>query len=137
MIPYYVVMPELFEYDVWNSKKKYLNLGNSTELYFKEREVWWCSVGLNVGFEENGKGELFNRPVLILRKFGSKTFLGIPMPTIKKTGSFYYSIELRGVKSVCLLTHIRLFDFRRLTQKIGTLDKESFQGIRKALKSLI
>ncbi len=130
-------MPEPFEYDIWNNKKKYLNLSNSTELYFREREVWWCSVGLNIGFEENGKGALFNRPVLILRKFGRGTFLGVPISTTEKRGSFYHQIELKGIVSVCLLTHIRLFDFRRLTQKIETIEQESFQGIRKALKNLI
>ena len=32
----------------------------------KEREIWWCSVGLNVGTEIYGKGEDFARPVLII-----------------------------------------------------------------------
>jgi mRNA interferase MazF len=36
---------------------------------FEEREIWWCHLGLNVGDEENGKNESFNRPVLILKKF--------------------------------------------------------------------
>ena len=32
----------------------------------KEGEVWWCSVGENVGVEINGKHSLFLRPVLVL-----------------------------------------------------------------------
>ena len=46
---------------------------------FKEGEVWWCSVGLNVGEEEFGKGERFVRPVLIFKKFTQNSFLGIPL----------------------------------------------------------
>lgn len=130
-------MPESYEYDAWNNKKQSLNLNKSPELYFREREVWWCSIGLNIGFEENGKGELFNRPVLILRKYGSGTFLGILISKTHNRGTFYYPIKLNGGTSVCLLTHIRLLDARRLTQKIITLEEGEFQNIRKALKSLI
>ena len=36
---------------------------------FKEGEIWWCSIGLNVGDEEYGKGPFFQRPVLIFKKF--------------------------------------------------------------------
>lgn len=130
-------MVNSFEYDTWNEKKKDINVSEREDVFFREREVWWCSIGLNVGFEENGKGQLFNRPVLILKKYGSKTFLGIPISSTKKRGSFYYPIALGGGVSVCLLTHVRLFDFRRLTEKIITLNQEEFQEIRKALKSLI
>jgi len=34
--------------------------------YFREREIWWTSLGLNIGFEQNGKNKRFERPVLIL-----------------------------------------------------------------------
>lgn len=130
-------MVNLFEYDIWNEKKKDINVSEREDVFFREREVWWCSIGLNVGFEENGKGELFNRPVLILKKYGSKTFLGIPISSTKKKGSFYYPITLNDNLNVCLLTHARLLDFRRLTQKITVLSQDQFQDIRKALKDLI
>ena len=32
---------------------------------FKEWEIWWCSIGENVGVEINGKGSHFMRPVII------------------------------------------------------------------------
>ena len=32
---------------------------------FKEREVWWCKIGLNVGVEQDGKGNNYTRPILI------------------------------------------------------------------------
>ena len=33
----------------------------------KQGEVYWSSLGHNVGDEENGKGENFRRPVLIVK----------------------------------------------------------------------
>ncbi len=41
---------------------------------FEEREIWWCSIGANVGVEEDGKSTLFSRPVLIIRKFNAMIF---------------------------------------------------------------
>ena len=60
-------MAEFSEYNAWNQKKQSINKASSSrEIYFRERKIWWCSIGLNIGFEENGKGKLFNRPVLVL-----------------------------------------------------------------------
>ena len=36
---------------------------------FAEGEIWWVSLGQNVGYEANGKNEKFERPVLVVRKF--------------------------------------------------------------------
>ena len=34
--------------------------------HFHEREIWFCSLGGNVGFEQDGRGETFLRPVIVL-----------------------------------------------------------------------
>lgn len=36
---------------------------------FKQQELWWCSLGANLGEEIFGKGEKFTRPILIFKKF--------------------------------------------------------------------
>lgn len=43
----------------------------------KKRQVWWCVVGLNVGSEQSC-GEGFERPVLVVKVFGT-IFWGIPI----------------------------------------------------------
>ncbi len=130
-------MPESSEYNKWNTKKQSINYSKDPEIYFKEREIWWCSIGLNIGFEENGKGELFNRPVLILKKYGRRVFVGIPISNTKKEGRFYYKLKFNDQENSLLLTHHKLFDSLRLTQKIGTLDLINFENIRKAVKDLL
>ena len=53
------------DFDSWNKEKKGLeNVGHDI-LSFHEREIWWCSIGINLGDEQDGKNELFERPVLI------------------------------------------------------------------------
>lgn len=36
-------------------------------LYFKERQIWWASIGQNIGVEANGKNKKYERPVIILK----------------------------------------------------------------------
>jgi predicted metalloenzyme YecM len=37
--------------------------------FINEREICYVSIGENIGFEQNGKNDMFERPVLVLRKF--------------------------------------------------------------------
>ena len=66
------------DFDKWNLKKKELE-NSSEKFFFKTGEIWWCSVGLNVKTESCGKGEDYQRPVLILRKLSQENFIGIPL----------------------------------------------------------
>jgi mRNA interferase MazF len=54
------------DFDGWNGRKKTLNGAEGTAL-FHEREVWWCALGVNIGFEQDGRGGDFERPAIILK----------------------------------------------------------------------
>ena len=43
-------------FDEWNEVKKQLNVRDPTT-YFKEGAVWYCSIGVNIGREIDGKHE--------------------------------------------------------------------------------
>jgi mRNA interferase MazF len=66
----------------WNEVKEGVNSLDPSNIYFNEREIWWCYLGLNVGIEEDGKGENFMRPVLIINKFSRRLCWVIPLSTI-------------------------------------------------------
>jgi mRNA interferase MazF len=89
---------------------------------FKEGEIWWCSVGMNIGREIFGKGKDFSRPVIIFKKIGTDSFLAIPLTLQLKNGNWYVSVWHDGVERRALLSQIRVLDERRLIRKIGTLD---------------
>lgn len=42
------------DFDSWNEQKKQLENTQKTVL-FKEREIWWTSIGVNIGNESCGK----------------------------------------------------------------------------------
>lgn len=121
----------------WHTEKERIN-NSKEEPYFYERDVWWCSVGLNVGHEENGKGIKFSRPVLVFKKFNTEMFWGIPLSTNKRKGGIFFLFSfLPNIISNGLLSQLRIFDSKRLVAKMGSISENDFCGIKKAIKNLI
>src|SRR5437667_236634 len=61
------------DFDRWNKTKKKLN-AEVEPLYFREGEIWWVHLGVNIGYEIDGKRENFARPVIVLRKYNKYSF---------------------------------------------------------------
>ncbi len=97
---------------------------------FKEGELWWCSIGMNIGVEIYGKGDRFTRPVIVLRKFNANSFFGIPLTTKLKYGKWYVPMEHGGTESRAIISQARIFDGKRLVGKMGALNKADFQRIK-------
>jgi len=115
------------DFDKWHKVKRDIHK-RETRPFYHEREVWWCSVGENVGFEMDGKGEDFTRPVLIIKGFSKEVFLCVPITTKLKTGKYYADINFGdGEARKVILSQIRLIDGRRLQEKIITLDEPHFK----------
>lgn len=105
--------------------------------YFYEREIWWCSMGLNVGFEQDGKGSDFSRPILIVKKFNHEVFIGLPLTTKPKVGKYYIDLNLNDlINRKVILSQVRLFDAKRLQEKLSTIDRSQFLKIKKAVIQL-
>jgi len=112
--------------------------------FFHEREVWFSSLGENVGFEQDGGGEKFMRPVLVLRKFNNEVVWVLPLTRTDKIGKYYFRISLITDESnagdrpsVVILSQIRLVDAKRLQYKIGTIEENEFAKIKEALVALL
>lgn len=107
--------------------------------FFHSREVWVCSVGVNIGFEQDGRGGRFLRPVVIIRKFSDKVLWGLPLTTARKSGQYYYRISPVAAResSTVILSQIRLIDSKRLQYKIGDISREEILEIKKRLTSLL
>jgi mRNA interferase MazF len=59
------------KFNEWNEVKKEIDTREKS-IIFKERDVFWVSIGENIGYEQNGKGEIFSRPVVIVKKIFEK-----------------------------------------------------------------
>ncbi len=124
------------DFDAWNERKKELNKKTKTP-FFAEREVWWVSIGANVGFEEDGKSAIFTRPVLIIKKFSKQLFLGIPMSTKTKKNKYYLIIKFQNNFSSILLSQIRILSAKRLKGKLGKIEPNEMEKIKKEFCDMI
>jgi mRNA interferase MazF len=124
------------DFDTWNERKKKIH-DSSPAVFFYEREVWWCAIGANVGYEEDGKNSHFTRPVLVLKKFSKDVFIGVPLSTTTKTGRYYFRFAFGEGESVALLSQVRLFDTKRLVDKMGRVSKHIHHEIRNRIKEIL
>lgn len=127
------------EFDLWNIRKKEVDERKSPNGFCYEREIWWCAIGKNVGSEENGKHENFERPVLIFRIFGPDTLWIIPLttrPAIKESRK-EYEFTCNGITRTADFAQLRLISNKRLLRYADIISYEDFQIIRRYLKDLI
>ena len=87
---------------------------------------------MNVGREIYGKGTQFSRPDLIFKKLSADLFLGIPLTSQQKQGSWYVPVVYNDREGSAILNQIRTFDRKRLIKRIGTLSHEHFFRIQQA-----
>ncbi len=124
------------DFDSWNKKKIKID-GNEKYNHPKEKEIWWCSVGINVGSEVFGKGDDYTRPVLVINAEGNESFIGIPLTSKIKSRKYSCIIKTNdGKLHTALIYQIRSFDKRRLTEYKYTLSDEEYSNIEIYFKKL-
>lgn len=124
------------DFENWNKKKILVNNIENVP-FFHEKEIWFCFLGANVGFEQDGQGEDFQRPVVIIKKFNNEVFWVLPLSKTSKRGKYYFDfIFNKDVISVAILSQIKLIDAHRLAYKIGEMKDLDFKNLIKKLKEL-
>ena len=123
-------------FNSWNQEKSNLH-ENKIRAFFHEREIWFSSIGVNIGFEQDGRGEKFLRPVIILKKFNNEVFWCIPLTKNQKKGRYYFTFPFENKNSTAILSQIRLIDSKRLQYKIGDINYENFNEIKEKLRQLL
>ncbi|MGB5867259.1 MAG: type II toxin-antitoxin system PemK/MazF family toxin [Arcobacteraceae bacterium] len=130
------------EYDKWNEIKKLTNTHN-IKLGIKQREIFWAKIGQNVGFEQDGKGEHFSRPVIVIRQITKDLFVGIPTSTKLRDGNDYFHTfryfdkDNNELEVSALILQLKVFSIKRLMNKIGMINKNDFNMIVNKSKRLI
>ncbi len=114
----------------WMGVKERLEHRSEKNLYFKEGEVWWVAIGENIGVEVSGKGTGFSRPMLVYKKLSQESFLGIPLTTHIKQGSWYISFAFAESIACANLAQIRVVSAARLYTKLGDATTENFAKVK-------
>ncbi|GAB2024346.1 type II toxin-antitoxin system PemK/MazF family toxin [Lactovum odontotermitis] len=124
------------DFDNWNKEKKLLN-DRKKFFYFKERQIWWCSFGVNVGYEIDGKHEQFERPALVIKRLGKYNAIVVPLTSTNKESKNFISYEFQGEIKSANISQVRMIDARRFQRKLGMMPEEKFQEIKNKLIELI
>jgi mRNA interferase MazF len=118
------------DYGKWHELKSYIEEHNGP-LLFAEREIWWTSIGLNLGEEQDGKNEFFERPVLILKKFSKGIFWGLPTSSQLKDNEFNFQYSPDDAENTSiLLSQLRVFSSKRLIRRVLRMNETEFNEIR-------
>ncbi|PIR55257.1 hypothetical protein COU74_02545 [Candidatus Peregrinibacteria bacterium CG10_big_fil_rev_8_21_14_0_10_36_19] len=120
----------------WIGLKEKLDLKDCDPPYVNEGDIWWISVGENVGSEINGKSNLFSRPAIILKKLAHGFYFVIPTTTKDQNGSWFVKFNHKGRAMNACLHQARSVDHRRFYSKLGRLDDEDFEKIKKGFLEL-
>ena len=124
------------DFNGWNLEKQRRQKENPT-LYFHQREVWWCILGVNIGFEQDGKNANYSRPAVILKTFSTNACLIVPLTSRDKKGLFYFDVgTVAGRLAKANLSQIRFVDKRRLVNKVDMIGEEIFEKLRSAIIQL-
>jgi len=124
-------------YDEWNMLKQKLQ-NKDKIINFYQGNIYFMSIGHNIGSESYGKGDFFLRPVLVYKKLTKTIFLGIPLTSGEKEGSYYFSFRYKKDKiSTAMLNQMRTFDIRRSEYLSGKINKSTYKNLEKRLEEFM
>lgn len=132
-------IPYRKDFDAWQPLKKTIHRKDKSDIpYFSNREIWFCHVGCNIGYEQDGTSNLFWRPVLIVKKYNAYLFTGIPLTSQLKSLPFYFDIGVVDeIPAMAILSQMKPFSSKRLIEKIGMLPKPRYEATKKAASEYI
>jgi mRNA interferase MazF len=122
------------DFDKWNEKKKIIDKKEIPNgMFFNEREIWWGSLGVNVGYEQDGKSDDFERPLLIIKKFNRSIVWIVPLTSVAKNNKFHHKLKSSG--SFVILSQTRLVSTRRFLRLVETINENEFKEIINKIKN--
>ena len=127
------------DFNKWNDIKKKIDAREINPVLFPRLgEVWMCALGKNIGREQNGGGQNFSRPMLVIKKFNNEIFWVIPLSTKQKEIDFYYNFEDKNNQNVSvIISQIRLMHIKRFERKLYDFDMLDVVEIKKRLREYL
>lgn len=103
----------------------------------KEKQIWWASIGQNVGIEQNGKNSNFERPILIFKRFNDDQFWILPITSKIKNDKYYYVFIRDGTQYSVSLSQLRVMDRKRLLRYLDDIKEKDYFKIKEKIFGII
>lgn len=116
----------------WAKRKLFHHFDNDyKKVYFHEKEIWCVALGKNLGFEIDGKHDLFERPILIIKQYSTNMCFVLPLSTQIKTPLPWYHviIDIEGKPNAVNISQGRTISSKRLLRKMTVLNVVSYNNI--------
>ena len=116
------------DFQEWHILKNQLDIKEQSHL-FNEKDIWWCSLGENIWYEQDGKNEQFERPVVILKKYNAEIFFWAPLTTSTKDHPLRYPYKINDTEWSINLTQCRTWSAKRLLRRMGRISDTEMNHI--------
>jgi len=92
---------------------------------------------MNKNFDEWNeiKKKIDNKNIEI--KLSKETFIGIPLTSKQKEGSYYFSFNFKGKISIAMFNQMRVFDIRRKKAFNSRISEDTFLQLKNKLKTFM
>jgi len=125
------------DFEKWNLLKQTINKYNGNLLRIKEGEIWWCSIGVNIGNEIDGKNQLFERPVLVIKKFKNNSLMIVPLTTSEKVHQYHIPFTVNNTISNAVISQTRVISPNRLIRRMHKISTKKLIVIKNQVRSMI
>ena len=126
-------------FDSWNNLKNLINKKEiSDEFNFHAGDVWWTTLGVNIGKEIDGKNETFERPVLILKVINKHTLYILPLTSKDHfVDKYHYKVKYEdGGNGVVVFSQVRVISSSRLLRKLSKISRKDLLKVSNLFMSL-
>ncbi len=124
------------DFKKWSTTKQLIH-NDLPRIFFKEREVWFSYIGENIGFEQDGRGDEFLRPFVVIKKFNNQVAWVLPLTKNQKEGIYYYQFKLNNSISTVILSQLKLIDTKRLKYKLGDIPEDDFIKLKTKIRQFL
>lgn len=125
------------EFDTWNHLKQKIHKKKKIP-YFREGQIWWVHLGINIGKEIYGKNKMYIRPCLIYKKTHSQGGFIIPLSSKIKTGQYYQPFsDSKKIKQCAHLNQLKYIDAKRLFKKMSDIKKQDSFKIQNKIVNIM
>lgn len=124
------------DFDLWNICKKETDTQDFRP-YYKEGDIWWLGYGLNIGDELDGKGERYQRPILVLKGLSRNICLTVPLTSKSYSHKYRFEITVNETTQKLILSQIKVIDCKRFLKKMGKISKNELDKVKQKIRELL
>lgn len=120
----------------WTKLKIRIHAQEKENIIFpKKKEIWWASLGQNIGVEINGKNDNYERPILIIKVFNNESVLTVPISSTAKTSRYNINfVNNEGKENSIITSQVKMISTKRLLRLVTEMRDSDFDRVLLAIK---